>query len=250
MTARRSPAAAPPFWREPEFIGRAVHLLKNHATALQAASHLLLQSGPGIDKSARKRWRAALRDSGARLTRLLDQLGQLAQVHEGGPDAFAPVPLAKWLGEQVRDARAAEPNSRVRLTLARSPAGAWRLSAAPVAVALGALLRNALVHATGGTRAKLTVTTRPGGLLFAIRDHGPGVPPAERPVLFTPFFRGKGALDRPGAGLDLALARAAVAQTGGRIAHRPAKPRGARFELFVPASRARNPRVNRLLTAR
>lgn len=221
MTARRSLPAAPrsraaasPFWRDPEFIGRAVHLLRNHASALQTASHLLLRSGRKVDEATRDRWRATLRDSGARLARLLGQLAQLAEAREGVPVATVDVPLAAWLTEQVRAARAAERTSRVRLTVARAPAGAWRLPAGPAALALGALLRNALLHPPGGTRATVSANMRPGGLLLAVRDHGAGIPAAEQHFLFTPFFRGEAACERPGAGLDLAFARAAIAQAG------------------------------------
>ena len=227
-----------------------MHLLKNHTTALRSASHLLRHAGPKVDEAARDRWRETLRDSGARLDRLRDQLARLAEARDGVPVPTANGPLAGWLAAQVRAARAAEPTSRVRLSLGRGPAGAWRLPADPAATALGALLRNALVHSTGGTGATLSVTPRPGGLLFVIRDRGPGVLASERPLLFTPFFRGTGASERPGAGLDLVLARAAIAQTGGRGSHRPARAPGARFELFVPASRARKTRIRPPLPAR
>ncbi len=257
MTARRSlpatprsRAAAAPFWRDPGFIGRTVHLLKNHATALRSASHLLLEAGPKVDEAARERWRATLRDSGARLVRLLDQLAQLAEGRDGVPVATADVPLAAWLTEQVRAARAAERTSRVRLTVTRAPAGAWRLPAGPAALALGALLRNALLHPPGGTRATVSADTRPGGLIFTVRDHGTGIPADEQRSLFTPFFRGEAARERPGAGLELALARAAIARAGGRMSHHPVAPRGARFEIYIPASRTRKKRVRRPFPAR
>ena len=56
---------------------RAAHLLKNHATAMRNASHLLLQADAPADPSLRARWRNALRDSGAGMHRLLGQLEHL-----------------------------------------------------------------------------------------------------------------------------------------------------------------------------
>lgn len=219
------------------FLERAAHLLKNHATALRAASHLLLESGATVDEAIRIRWRTALRESGAGMLSLLEHLEKLGQELTPTPAPLSSTPLAAWFREQVREAQAATPAARVTLTTGRAPAGTWRFATASAALALGCLLRNALVHPKAGARAAVTGRAVPGGLLLVVSDHGAGVPANERRRLFTPFFRGEAARDLPGAGLGLVLARAAAARAGGNVSHHPVSPRGARFELFVRGER-------------
>ncbi|MFM8336473.1 MAG: sensor histidine kinase [Opitutaceae bacterium] len=236
-TRKRRGPAAPGVIPDGAFLERAAHLLKNHATAVQAASHLLLQGGAGADEAMRDRWRNALRESAAGLHRLLGQMEQLGHELSPAPPPVSPVPLASWLREQVRSARAATPRARVTLTAGSAPAGTWRFATASAALALGCLLRNALAHPPAGARAKVTGREVPGGFLLVVADNGRGVPATEAPRLFTPFFRGEAALERPGAGLGLVIARAAVTRAGGRISHHSVSPRGARFELFIRGTR-------------
>ncbi|MFM9031179.1 MAG: sensor histidine kinase [Opitutaceae bacterium] len=219
------------------FLERAAHLLKNHATAVQAASHLLLQSGADADEATRARWRNALRESAAGMHRLLEQVEQLGQELSPAPAPLSSTPLAAWLGEQVRAARAATPSAQVTLTAGRVSPGTWRFATVSAALALGCLLRNALVHPAAGARATVTGRAVPGGLRLIVADDGAGVPANERPRLFTPFLRGEAARDLPGAGLGLTLARAAAGRAGGSVSPHPASPRGARFELFVRGTR-------------
>ena len=216
---------------------RAAHLLKNHATAMRNASHLLLLPDAPADQSMRDRWRSALRDSGTGMLQLLVQLECLGDSLRPDPAALASVPLADWIRDRVREARVAEPASDVALTIGRLPAGTWRFATAPAALALGCLLRNALTHPPAGARASVASRMVPGGLLLVVADNGAGVPANESPLLFTPFFRGEASLDRPGAGLGLVIARAAAARAGGHVSHHPVAPRGARFELFVRGTR-------------
>lgn len=216
---------------------RAAHLLKNQATAVQAATHLLLLPDGPADESVRTRWRGALRDSGAGMLRLLGQLDKLGDSLSPAPVSRGAVPLAAWIRDQVREARAGEPAARITMTTGRVPAGTWRFAAAPAALALGCLLHNALVHPPAGARASVAGRAVAGGFLVVVADSGAGVPAAELPLLFTPFFRGEAALERPGAGLGLVIAAAAAARAGGHVSHRSVSPRGACFELFVRATR-------------
>jgi two-component system sensor histidine kinase CpxA len=83
--------------------------------------------------------------------------------------------------------------------------------------ALGNLIRNAFVHA--GPRAKVSVIAAEtvDTVTITVTDDGPGVPPAELPRLFEPFYR----LDRSrsrdtgGLGLGLAIVRTAIQSCGG-----------------------------------
>jgi len=95
------------------------------------------------------------------------------------------------------------------------------------------LVRNAL-HATQPSEAvRVLAAARPGGEVeLAVEDDGPGVPAAIRLRLFQPFASSKGA---EGLGLGLYMARLIVELHHGRI-DLVDRPRGARFEVVLPAA--------------
>ena len=97
----------------------------------------------------------------------------------------------------------------------------------------------------------MTVTVEPSqpegeeveDVQIAVEDHGPGVPPEERLLIFERFARGVSAGRRgssEGAGLGLALVDEHVRVHGGRVwvDDRSDGKEGARFVIELPAERA------------
>lgn len=85
--------------------------------------------------------------------------------------------------------------------------------------ALVAVLDNARKYGAGGGRIEIAVLRRDSAVLVAVRDHGPGVPEAERERVFERFVRGivhqHGST--PGVGIGLYLARTIVRRLGGEL---------------------------------
>jgi two-component system, OmpR family, sensor histidine kinase MtrB len=106
------------------------------------------------------------------------------------------------------------------------------------------LIDNARLH--GGGDAAIYVSEAEnegepiGHVWIAVEDHGPGVPPEERDLVFERFARGAVAGRRSssdGAGLGLALVDEHIRMHGGRVwveDRRDGEP-GARFVLELPA---------------
>lgn len=241
--AQRAADSGPATVIDGPFLTRSAHFLKNGAAAAKAAAHLLSAHGGQADAATRGRWRDALGEAVEGLRRALNQLEALGQALTPGEPGTDEARLATWLEERVRRARESEPAAKTLLAVGRVPAGRWRFAAGPAAVALDCLLANALVHPPPGARATVSARATAGGLAFTVVDDGPGIPPGEIDGLFTPFFRGAAAQGRPGAGLGLTLARAAATRAGGRVTLRRNGPRGAHFELFLPARRLPRPRT-------
>jgi signal transduction histidine kinase len=112
---------------------------------------------------------------------------------------------------------------------------------------LANLLENARYYGGG----EVTVTVEPAqpegeevaDVQIAVEDHGPGVPPDERLLIFERFARGVSAGRRgtsEGAGLGLALVDEHVRLHGGRVwvDDRKDGEEGARFVIELPAEQA------------
>jgi signal transduction histidine kinase len=98
------------------------------------------------------------------------------------------------------------------------------------------LLDNALRHSVGALAPPSVSTARVGSTLrLNVRDHGPGVPEAQLPLLAQAFYRPDSARQRAtgGVGLGLYLCRLVVQAHGGQMTIRNAAP-GLEVEVTLP----------------
>jgi signal transduction histidine kinase len=95
------------------------------------------------------------------------------------------------------------------------------------------LLENARRYSNGEVNVDLQ---RQGGqAVLRVRDHGPGVPVAERERIFEPFYRLPGASEREGSvGLGLALVRSITQRHHGSVRCEDNPGGGASFVLRLP----------------
>jgi signal transduction histidine kinase len=102
-------------------------------------------------------------------------------------------------------------------------------------------LRNIVENAIRITPPGTAVEVRQDGHRLSVSDHGPGIPLAERRVIFEPFTRGSGARGS-GAGLGLSIAVEAVRAHGGELSVESAPSGGALFVIdFSTAARPGKP---------
>jgi two-component system OmpR family sensor kinase len=73
-------------------------------------------------------------------------------------------------------------------------------------------------------------------VVLTVEDTGPGIPAADRELVFGRFSRpGAGrSSEEGGTGLGLAIVRSIVSAHGGSIGIRSARPHGAVFEIRLP----------------
>ena len=173
---------------------------------------------------------ASGRESIARNVRVADRLlGSFIDLARAEDDAFDQrVDLAALLRAVAGD--------EDDVSLAPLPAGAQWVANAN-AMALERALRNLLDNARQHGRAPFELSLRRDGaeLVMAVRDHGPGIAPADRDILVQAFRRGEQSRQVPGTGLGLAIVQRAVARAGGRLVLADAAP-GLRAELRLPAA--------------
>lgn len=93
------------------------------------------------------------------------------------------------------------------------------------------LVRNALHATEPNQQVWITAAARGGEVVLAVEDEGPGVPAEVRDRLFEPFASTKG---DAGLGLGLYMARLIAISHRGRL-ELVERPRGARFEVTLPA---------------
>ncbi|HSW05001.1 sensor histidine kinase, partial [Aquabacterium sp.] len=212
------------------------------ATILGAASSLQEQ-GDRLAPEQRQHLASRIVDETRQLSRLADNTLQLARLDAPGLQLQRDWESAEEIvGDVLRRARRRDPQRRVRARL--EPAlPLLRCDALLMAQLLDNLVDNALKYSPADAPVEILVRQQQDlaqdRLLIAVRDRGPGVPPAWRERIFDVFQRGERAdppLDctRPGAGVGLAVCRAIARAHGGELRLRARGHGGCSFEFTLP----------------
>lgn len=109
-----------------------------------------------------------------------------------------------------------------------SEEGLWR--------AISALFDNAIKYSPNGATITVDVRHEEREVVVVITDTGFGLSPDELEQVFDPFFRARSAeaLDVPGRGLGLAIAKAVIEQHGGQIWATSTPGTGSTFAFSLP----------------
>jgi signal transduction histidine kinase len=92
------------------------------------------------------------------------------------------------------------------------------------------LLTNAVEAMAGTGDLTVRVTSEGGEARIAVEDTGAGIPEADRPQLFRPFFTTR----ERGVGMGLAICRRIVEENGGSVSVETTPGRGSRFTVKLP----------------
>jgi two-component system sensor histidine kinase CreC len=196
--------------------------------AIRASAEVLEESALDEPEEAR-RFVARIRESTARIERLLGDLLSLARIEARGAESFEPVDVSR-IAE-----RALEPlgDARSRVTLDAGSGALVRGDESWIGRAISNLLDNALVHSDAGSPVRLDVRREGDGVRVGVRSAG-AVPQAIRARLFRRFVTTRS--DRGGTGLGLAIVRAVAEAHGGRAELVAPGPPTVEFRVTLPAA--------------
>ena len=221
-----------------DFLSTISHELRTPLTSIRSFGEILFDK-PEIEPSQRKQFLSVIVSESERLTRLINQILDLAKMEAGNMDwEMSRVNTGEVIKEAVAatSGLASEKNVEMNLILPETLPAVYADRDRLIQVIVN-LLSNA-VKFCDGSNAKVQVSADTGkeGLLVSVRDNGPGVPAGSEKIIFERFQQaGRALAGKPkGTGLGLPISRQIVEHFGGRIWFEPGRPNGANFFFTLP----------------
>jgi len=221
-----------------DFISTVSHELRTPLTSIRAFSEMLF-ADPCIELAERTRFLGIIVNETGRLTRLINQILDLAKLESGRAEWTTTVvdlgevirESAESLGQVYREKRVtleiATPNNDLTVMADRD-----RLMQVMIN-----LLSNAEKFVPSGSgHVVVSVTETPDSVRVTVVDNGPGIAVQDRETIFEKFRQGGSVLtDKPrGTGLGLPISRQIIEYFGGRLWVEGTPGVGAVFIFTLP----------------
>ncbi len=227
-----------------DFVAGVSHELRTPLTVIHTAGYNL-QGKLSHNPAQVERYGTLIQQESARLKELVEQILTFARMQAGHvTDHREPFSLPDVILSILQGQRAAILGAECNVDVTMDPDLPLIVGdALSLRHAVENLLSNALKYGTEGANwigiriSKIEQDGRPW-IEIRVADRGPGIPEAELPHIFDPFFRGQRARDDQvhGSGLGLNLVARIVDAHGGAIAVHSQPMKGAEFVVRIPAA--------------
>jgi signal transduction histidine kinase len=224
-----------------DFVSTVTHELRTPLTSIRAFTELLLDD-PGLSVEKRRRFLGIITKEAERLTRLINQVLDLAKMESGNADwAETRVDMKEVISDTLAamDQLFREKSITVE---ARLPANVSSVTAdldRMIQIMLN-LLSNAVKFCdTTRGRIEISLSEIAGRVQVDVRDNGCGIRSEDHEAVFSKFYQaGDASGDKPrGSGLGLHISRQIVMHFGGRMWVESTLGGGSRFSFTLPAGR-------------
>jgi two-component system sensor histidine kinase MprB len=211
-----------------QLVADASHELRTPLSSLRTNIEVLAR-GRGLSDDDRQRLLSSLTGQVERLSHLVADLIDLAR----GDEPLEPLLVDTRLDELVA--------ASVEVARGHYPGLSIALAARPCLVAgdpgrMRRAIDNLLDNAGKWSPTDGTVEVAVADGEVSVRDHGPGVEPADRDHVFDRFWRAPTARSTPGSGLGLAIVQQVARAHGGEVRLESPADGGSRFVLRLPVA--------------
>jgi len=230
-----------------DFVSTVSHELKTPLTSIRMFAEMLEQGVAQGDPAKAARYHGVIVQESQRLGLLIANLLDYAQIEKGTrrytPTREGIAPLARHAVATFETLRDPASDGRNPLGVAVSAEAMRAEVDVDRDVVVGAvlnLLANAAKYGGTGRPIEVAVGADADAAWIGVRDHGPGIPPAEQARIFREFYRAPEAYRSgvEGTGLGLALVKRHIEALGGTVEVASQLGDGARFTIRLPRAAA------------
>lgn len=204
--------------RQARLVADAGHELRTPLTSLRTNVELLMASmQPGAPRLPEQEMAGLRADVIAQIEELSTLVGDLVDLtrDDAGEVAHEPVDMSDIIDRSLERVR--RRRNDIEFDVQVAP---WQVygDTAALSRAVLNLMDNAAKWSPSGECVGIRMTqVDPTHAELVVSDHGPGIPPGERTLVFERFFRSATARAMPGSGLGLAIVKQVVLKHGGAL---------------------------------
>ena len=225
-----------------DFVSAVSHELKTPLTSIRMYGEMLMEGWAPEEK--KQRYYEFIHDESERLTRLISNVLQLANInHNETPVEMKPVAVSELIPVLELKVKSQIESAGFELELTCDEDTKQRVILIDqdyLTQIIINLVDNALKFSRNASRKHIEIRAQNSGeldVVFAVRDFGPGIPKDQMRAIFDMFFRVERELTREtvGTGIGLAIVHQLVVAMGGKIDVLNRDP-GAEFLVTIPGS--------------
>jgi len=222
--------------RKDEFLAMLAHELRNPLAPIRNVANIL--AGDPVDSAAVKRVSAVLQRQVGQLTRLVDDLLDVARITRGAIELRKTVvPIRRVIETAIETVRPLLDARQQVIVDERRDEGVFvEVDELRLGQVVANLLTNASKYSAKGARIWVTIEAA-DDVILSVRDEGIGVDAQLLPHVFELFVQGDRTLDRSqgGLGIGLTIVMHLVQMHGGRVEARSAGlDEGSEFRVRLP----------------
>jgi len=224
-----------------EFLANMSHELRTPLNSTLILAKLLADNRPGNLNEEQIKFAHTISSAGKELLGLINDILDLSRIEAGKMEVQPEdVPVAEALLDQAQSFEAIANDKGLRFTTHIAPGTPAKLVTDPQR--LGQILRNLLANALKFTeKGEVSVNAFPaggGGVSFAVKDTGVGIPPHQQELIFEAFRQADGSTHRRygGSGLGLSISRDLARMLGGEVTVQSVPDEGSTFTVTLPPS--------------
>jgi len=221
-----------------DFVSTVTHELRTPLTSIRAFTEILLDA-PEVEVVQRKKFLTIIAKEAERLTRLINQVLDLAKIESGKADW---VETRVDIKEVIRDTLAAMDQlfreKRIEVEAQRpDKVSTVMVDLDRMIQVMLNLLSNAVKFCDSANgRIEIVLAERNGSVRVDVSDNGRGIAPEDHEAVFSKFHQvGDTLTGKPhGSGLGLYISRQIVEHFGGQMWVESRRGSGARFSFTLP----------------
>ncbi len=220
-----------------DFMSSVTHELRTPLTSIRAFAELM-RDDPTMDIAQRQQFTALIVTEAERLSRLVNQVLDMAKIESGHGDwRNEAIDLRELIAHAVSTTREVFRERGAEVSV-EQPEAVPLLHADRdrlLQVLLNLLSNAAKFVPPRRGRVVVALTADARAASIEVRDNGPGIAPEQQQQVFEKFRQGGDAANRPqGTGLGLPISRQIVEHFGGRMWLRSVPGQGASFGFDLP----------------
>ena len=225
-----------------DFVANVSHELRTPIATLRSLTEALLMGGKD-DPEVRDRFLQAIADEAERMSKLLENLLELARLEIGRREwRWQSVSIGECMAQVSERFKVLAERKGLKFTVQFEPDLTVRTDPDALTQILSNLLDNAIKYTEQGEIAVIAerVETADGDwVTIHVRDTGIGIPPEHLSRIFERFYRVDKARSRQqgGFGLGLSIAKHLAESLGGKITVQSEVGKGSVFTVWLPSSK-------------